>query len=155
MIPEQVWDGMPIPEHRLFPGRPTGSAMPLAWAHAEFVKLIVSRQLGCPFDRPRAVWERYRGQAPTASHAFWWPHARIGSAPADSILIIALPQPGTVHWGRDGWQAITETAAEETDLGFYAAALDPATRRGAQRIEFTIRWDDGEWSGEDHRVALD
>src|SRR5262249_19272988 len=32
MIPEQVWDAEPIPEHRLFPGRATGSAMPLVWA---------------------------------------------------------------------------------------------------------------------------
>ena len=36
------------PMRVLFPGRPTGSAMPLAWAHAEFVKLMVSRQLGHP-----------------------------------------------------------------------------------------------------------
>jgi len=62
MIPEQVWDADPIPERFLFPGRPTGSAMPLAWAHAEFVKLLVSRGLGRPFDRPRAVWQRYRGR---------------------------------------------------------------------------------------------
>ena len=44
MIPEQVWDADPIPERRLCPGRPSGSAMPLAWAHAEYVKLLVSRQ---------------------------------------------------------------------------------------------------------------
>ena len=61
MIPEQVWDTDPIPERILFPGRPSGSAMPLAWAHAEFVKLLVSRQIGHPFARSRAVWQRYRG----------------------------------------------------------------------------------------------
>ncbi len=78
MIPEQVWDADPIPERFLFPGRPTGSAMPLAWAHAEFVKLLVSRQIGHPFARSRAVWQRYRGHRPTAEYAFWWPHAPIG-----------------------------------------------------------------------------
>ena len=35
LIPEQVWDGSPIPQRRSYPGRPTGSAMPLAWVHAE------------------------------------------------------------------------------------------------------------------------
>ena len=30
MIPEQVWDADPIPERRLYPGGPSGSAMPLA-----------------------------------------------------------------------------------------------------------------------------
>ena len=61
MMPEQVWDAEPIPSRRLAPGRPTGSAMPLVWAHAEFIKLLISRHLGHPVDRPRAVWQRYRG----------------------------------------------------------------------------------------------
>jgi glucoamylase len=34
LIPEQVWDADDIPDRGLFFGRPTGSAMPLAWAHA-------------------------------------------------------------------------------------------------------------------------
>lgn len=46
MLPEQVWDAVPLPAQGLFPGRPTGSAMPLAWAHGEFVKLAASRLLG-------------------------------------------------------------------------------------------------------------
>ena len=48
MLPEQVWDADPIPSRRLEPGRPTGSAMPLVWAHAEFIKLMVSHHLGRP-----------------------------------------------------------------------------------------------------------
>ncbi|MEB8485527.1 glycosyl hydrolase, partial [Acidithiobacillus ferriphilus] len=39
LLPEQVWDATPIPEKGLFPGHPSGSAMPLVWAHGEFVKL--------------------------------------------------------------------------------------------------------------------
>src|SRR3954449_8715187 len=79
MIPEQVWDAEPIPSRFLYPGRASGSAMPLAWAHAEFVKLLISRQIERPFDRPRAMWQRYRGRRPVATHAFWWPHAPIGA----------------------------------------------------------------------------
>ena len=48
MMPEQVWDTAALPERRLFPGQPTGSAMPLAWTHAEFIKLVISRNLGYP-----------------------------------------------------------------------------------------------------------
>lgn len=55
MLPEQVWDVAPLPERGLHPGRPSGSAMPLAWAHGEFVKLAASNVLGRPFDRPLAV----------------------------------------------------------------------------------------------------
>lgn len=39
MISEQVWDAPDIPERELFFGRPSGSAMPLVWAHSEYVKL--------------------------------------------------------------------------------------------------------------------
>jgi glucoamylase len=70
MLPEQVWDADPIPSRLLEPGRPTGSAMPLVWAHAEFIKLLISRHFGQPVDRPRAVWRRYRGRRPVARHAF-------------------------------------------------------------------------------------
>jgi glucoamylase len=64
MIPEQIWNAAPVPQRRLRPGRPTGSAMPLPWAHAEFIKLAVSRSLGHPFDRPKATWDRYKGEGP-------------------------------------------------------------------------------------------
>jgi glucoamylase len=39
LISEQVWDSPDIPKHELQLGRPSGSAMPLVWAHAEYVKL--------------------------------------------------------------------------------------------------------------------
>ena len=45
----------------LAPGRPTGAAMPLVWAHAEYLKLAASRELKRPFDRPEAVWAALPG----------------------------------------------------------------------------------------------
>src|SRR5205814_10486627 len=39
LFPEQVWDAPDLPERRLQNGRATGSAMPLVWAHAEYIKL--------------------------------------------------------------------------------------------------------------------
>ena len=42
LLPEQVWDGAPIPALELEPGKPSGSAMPLVWAHAEHIKLLRS-----------------------------------------------------------------------------------------------------------------
>ena len=46
MLPEQVWDAAPIPAAACCPGRPTGSAMPLVWAHAEFLKLAMAAASG-------------------------------------------------------------------------------------------------------------
>ena len=155
MIPEQVWDSDPIPGRFLFPGRPTGSAMPLAWAHAEFVKLLVSRQIGHPFARSRAVWQRYRGHRPAAEYAFWWPHAPIGAVTAGARLAIALPRLAIVHWGRDGWLAAEDTPTSDSGLGFHVAVLATATLPPGGWIDFTWRWQDsGEWAGHDGRVEV-
>ncbi len=155
MIPEQVWDADPIPARFLFPGRPSGSAMPLAWAHAEFVKLLVSRQIGHPFGRSRALWQRYRGHRVAAQQAFWWPHAPIGGVAAGTRLAVALPQPAIVHWGRDGWLAITDTPTSDTGLGFHVAVLDTAALTPESRVDFTWRrQDSGAWAGRDIAVRV-
>jgi len=59
MLPEQVWDGPDIPERELVNGRPSGSAMPLVWAHAEYAKLVRSLHEGRVFDMPQQTYARY------------------------------------------------------------------------------------------------
>jgi len=155
MLPEQVWDADPIPTRRLFPGHPSGSAMPLAWAHAEFVKLVVSRHVGHPVDQPRAVWQRYRGRPAAADYAFWWPHAPIGSFSAGVRLAIALPEPAIVHWSADGWTSTEDTATSDTGLGFYVAVLATTALPEGGRIDFTWRRQNGgEWVGRDYAIGV-
>jgi len=155
MIPEQVWDAPAIPARRLEPGRPTGSAMPLAWAHAEFLKLMVSRDLGRPVDRPEATWRRYGGRPPRAKHAFWFPHAPIDGIAAGARLVVALPQAALVHWGTDGWSGVADQVAEDTELGFFVVALETEQLKAGQSIEFTVQWtSDGEWLGRDVRLIV-
>ena len=59
LLPEQIWDSADIPERELFLGHPSGSAMPLVWAHAEYLKLCRSLFDGHVFDRPPQTVERY------------------------------------------------------------------------------------------------
>ncbi|MDQ6913284.1 MAG: glycoside hydrolase family 15 protein, partial [Verrucomicrobiota bacterium] len=59
MIPEQIWDRDDIPERDLFFGHPSGSGMPLVWAHAEYIKLVRSIRDGKVFDMPPATAKRY------------------------------------------------------------------------------------------------
>ena len=59
MLPEQIWDGADVPERELFRGRPSGSAMPLVWAHAEHLKLRRSLRDGKVYDLPPQTWQRY------------------------------------------------------------------------------------------------
>jgi glucoamylase len=155
MLPEQVWDAEPIPGRRLAPGRPAGSAMPLVWAHAEFIKLMVSRHLGHPVDRPRAVWRRYQGKRPTARHSFWWLHAPIREFHAGARLAIALPRAAIVHWGVGGWRNATDEPASDSGLGFHVASLDASHLSPGEHIEFTWQWQEsGAWHGRDYQVSV-
>ena len=43
-------------------GRPTGSAMPLMWAHAKYIKLLRSTADGKVYDAIPEVAERYQGK---------------------------------------------------------------------------------------------
>jgi glucoamylase len=57
MLPEQVWDrsiGSTIVS-----GNGTGSATPLAWSNAQFIRLAVSLQRGYNVETPRIVADRY------------------------------------------------------------------------------------------------
>ena len=62
MIPEQVWDEKPPSGQPGFPrGEGTFSATPLAWSHAQFVRLAWSIEAGRPVEQPSIVACRYAG----------------------------------------------------------------------------------------------
>ena len=153
MLPEQVWDSAPIAARALAPGRPTGAAMPLVWTHAEFLKLAVSRRLGRPFDRPQAVWERYRGQRPALRHVIWTEQAPVSEVPEGCALSIALRAAGTIRSGVDGWQNMREQQTRANPLGLHLLRID-APRLGAGRtLDFTYRCG-ADWVGHDFHVRM-
>jgi glucoamylase len=156
MLPEQVWDTAPIPERNLIPGRPSGSAMPLAWAHAEYVKLVRSIALGHAIDRPEAAWKRYRGKVPKATRATWRFTAPRPSMPAGRTLRLELTAPARVHYSIDGGQSWADLDARDTGLRLWVADV-PASDRLApgQAVDFTVWWPEaGRWEGTDMRVEI-
>lgn len=63
MLPEQVWDGKaPTGTRGLKAGEGTFSATPLAWTHAQFVRLAWSVDSGTPVETPAIVACRYTGR---------------------------------------------------------------------------------------------
>jgi len=155
MIPEQVWDSAPIPAHGLYPGQPSGSAMPLVWAHAEYIKLLVSRQLGYPYDRPQAAWERYQGNRPEIQHDIWLPQAPIQQIGVGRAVLVGFFESGTIHWSADGWRSIRNTATSSTGIGLHVAELDTKALPAGARIDFTFRRADaGEWCGGDYSITV-
>ncbi len=66
MIPEQVWDKAETPKNidkqyipELRFGEGTGSATPLAWSMAQFIRLAVNLKAGRNLDTPDVVYNRY------------------------------------------------------------------------------------------------
>ena len=60
LLPEQVWDGVGNPTvHGYEPGQGTNSATPLAWTHAEYIKLLRSLADRRVWDHYAPVAERY------------------------------------------------------------------------------------------------
>jgi len=155
LIPEQIWDGETTPARGLLFGRPSGSATPLAWAHAEFAKLVISRQLGRPVDRPNSTWQRYRGRRPAVRRAFWSPHAPMGQIPLGSCLAVALPQPGVVRWRLDDSPSESEAVTRDTGLGFHVVEIDTTRLRLGQQIGFVWQPREGATGTiKEYRVAV-
>jgi glucoamylase len=139
MLPEQVWDGAPVPQLWLETGRATGSAMPLAWAHAEFVKLAVSRTLGRPCDQPASVWQRYRGRRPPVSRAVWTENCPIDHIPAGAVLVVGIATAGQIEWTTQEWHTHAVRATSDSGLGLQTVELDTAALPPGTRLQFRYR----------------
>jgi glucoamylase len=59
MIPEQVWDRPESPSEAFRFGEGTGSATPLAWSMAQFIRLAINLQHGRNLETPDLVAQRY------------------------------------------------------------------------------------------------
>ena len=154
MLPEQVWDSAAIPERGLFPGQPSGSAMPLVWAHAEFIKLAFSIAVGTPVDRPAHTWARYSGRRPQLDYALWQPRQRVRQLRVGQELRLLLPETAVVHWGKNGWQTPTDVATEDWGLG-HVARLPTAMLVAGEMIDFTLYWPIRDaWQGEDFQITV-
>jgi len=141
MMPEQVWDAAPIPGRRLYPGRPTGAAMPLAWAHAEFVKLAQSWTLQRPFDRPEAVWRRYRGERPMPpGFGIWSASAPLSTLAAGHRLRLYLPRAATVLWRLATGDA-QRTSTRHAGLGLHMAEIDLKHSISGEVLRFRLHYD--------------
>jgi glucoamylase len=66
MLPEQVWDQYP-PNRPL--GAPSTSATPLAWTHAQYLRLAADLAAGRVLEQPAAVAGRYSQTSPSLSRS--------------------------------------------------------------------------------------
>jgi glucoamylase len=151
MLPEQIWFKPDLPGTRFKLGLPTGSAMPLCWAHAEYLSLVRSRADGVPFDRIAPAYERYVEKRTGSEIEMWTCTHRRARIAAGKTLRVITGRAAVIHW-RASSGAGGEVTANETALGLWFADLPIAKASAGTEIEFTLHC--GGQEEERHRVSV-
>jgi glucoamylase len=155
LIPEQIWDAADIPEKELFFGRPSGSAMPLVWAHAEYIKLCRAIADGAVFDTPPQTLARYSRTSPKPAFAIWRFNQKISAAAAGRSLRIETLEPSRIHWSADGWTQVHDTETRESGFGLHTADLPTEALKPGAEVLFTFFWPSARrWEGRDFSVLI-
>lgn len=154
MIPEQVWDEDEVAGQSGLLGRPTGSAMPLMWAHAEYVKLLRSAADGQVFDLIPIVANRYLAGKGRKDLEVWKPVRQVRRVAPGQVLRIQVPGGFRLHWTADEWQTVSDADSHPTGLGIGYVDL-PVAEDQVAPIKFTFFWPDRqEWEGRDYVVEV-
>jgi glucoamylase len=156
MLPEQLWDAEDLPKRHLKFGGPTGSAMPLCWAHAEYVSLIRSRHDGVCFDRIEPVYQRYAKSRKGSKMEMWtFGHQpqRIGTG---KRLRIITGQAAKIHWSFDGWGTANDLETRTGGLEMHWADLPTDKLPDGTKVVFTFNWvEANRWEGRNFSANID
>ena len=156
LLPEQVWDAADIPALELFLGKPSGSACPLVWAHAEYIKLRRSLRDGKIFDQPPQTVQRYIVEKTKSTHCGWSFNNKCRTMPQGLKLRLILPAPALVHWSFDGWKTVQDTNTRDPGLGVYAADLPAEQLAVGHEVVFSFFWQQEQrWEGANYTVVVE
>jgi glucoamylase len=153
MIPEQIWDKDDIPEKELLFGKHTGSAMPLTWAHAEYIKLCASIKLKKIVDMPKQTQERYLDKETIGLYEVWRFTNPIREIETNKMLRIEVLANAIVTWTNDNWKTTHKTPTRDIQIGIFVVDL-PLSKEETNGIEFTFYWpDENRWEEKNFLVA--
>jgi len=155
LLPEQAWDKPDRPEIYQWLGKPTGSAMPLMWAHAEYIKLLRSTADGKVYDAIPAVAERYLGKREGLTRMeVWKPTRHVRFMHVGEVLRVQGNAPFRLHWSNDNWQTATDTDSHHSALNIEYVDLKDLMNAPGSCIRFTLFWpDENRWEGRDYAVT--
>jgi glucoamylase len=158
MLPEQVWDEADRLGTHLRHGRPAGSAVPLVWAHAEYLKLLRSAMDGKVFDRIDAVYDRY-SEEEGRKHlrrdlAVYSLRRPIQSLPHGSTLRILDDTSFEVVWSADGWESTQKTVVQAMGCCGFSTDITPPAM--STMLEWTIYWPGkDQWLGRNIEIKIE
>ncbi len=160
MMPEQVWDEPNSPTARLQLGKPAGSAVPLVWAHAEYLKLLRSALDGKVFDRIDPVYERYcepagRRNLRRRMEVFTL-RRPIQRVCAGDTLRIADENRFAVNWSADHWKTVNTTQSQGVGSAGFCVDISTAEFMAGGELSWTLQWSDGDrWLGYNVNLGID
>ena len=152
LLPEQIWDEEDRPDQRLFLGRPTGSAMPLMWAHAEYIKLLRSIKDGEVFDRIPEVAEHYQNRKNCLKLEIWKFNRQVQKVDADMQLRVQAHAAFRLKYSTDGWDSSDEIESTDSGVDIHFCDISAKTINGNQ-IKFTFYWNESEnWEDREFQI---
>ena len=155
MISEQVWDATDIPQRELFFGKPSGSAMPLVWAHSEYVKLRRSLHDGRVFDMPPQTMDRYQVKKTGSPYAIWRFNHKCRTMIQGKILRLEVLAEARVRWSIDAWRTVHDTLTQDTGLGVHCVDLLTTDIPKGGAATFTFYWmESGKWENTNYDVTV-
>ncbi len=158
LLPEQVWDEPNRPGMGLVMGRPAGSAVPLVWAHAEYLKLLRSARDGKVFDRVDPVYLRYcepAGRRQLRQHLEFYSLTRpIQQIAAGDTLRVLDPARFDLVWSSDNWQTVQTVQSKSIGSVCFSADI-PTQPAQTGRLSWTLHWTEQDrWLGYNVDVKL-
>ena len=154
-LPEQVWDSEDVPQRELEAGRPSGSAMPLVWAHAEYLKLRRSLADGHVFDVPPQTVQRYLVEGTESPRMIWRFNHRMRALREGKMLRIETLAAARVHWSTDHWSTAQDSMTTDSCMGMHFVDLPLQRLLVAGSVIFTFYWLDAtRWEGQDFEVLV-
>jgi glucoamylase len=155
LFPEQIWDAPDIPEEHMFFGKATGAAIPLMWAHAEYVKLLRSVVDNKVYDQIDPVVERYGNTKPRPVIEVWKINRQIRKVPAGTLLRIVASSPFMLHWSDDEWNTTRDTNSIPTAVKLEYVDLEIDVAQKAP-LRFTFYWPlDNQWQCTDYEIEIE
>ncbi len=154
LFPEQVWDTDDLPERELFFVKFTGSAMPLVWAHSEYIKLCCSIKDKKVFDLPRPVYSRYVENQQKSTLVEWTFTQPIKNMTPGKGLRLETRASAQIHWTTDNWKTTKTISTRDSGLGIHFADL-PVQKVKSGKVDFTFLWQESDrWEGNDFTVEI-
>ncbi|MGZ3900116.1 MAG: glycoside hydrolase family 15 protein, partial [Bacteroidia bacterium] len=144
LFPEQIWDAEDIPELGLYTGKASGGAMPLVWAHSEYIKLCRSIKAKKVFDMPPQTQQRYVVEKKASAIFIWNFNAQYKSIPKGKVLRIECLTSATVRWSKNSWKTSKEIHTVDSGLGIHYADLPVSDLEYEQQIDYTFYWHDAQ-----------